>query len=300
MLKVITFASFKPVKFQTLGNLQIFRQTSALQDYIAAQREQQKTIGFVPTMGALHAGHISLVQQCLQENDVCVVSIFVNPTQFNNAEDLEKYPRTEQEDIRLLENHGCQAVFIPSVQEIYPYGASIGQFDFGTLDKVMEGEHRPGHFAGVATVVQALFEAVMPDRAYFGEKDYQQLRIIQDLTAQVQLPISIVPVSIMREPDGLAMSSRNVRLSPAMRQEAPIIYQSLQAAAQMLPTHSVQEINNMVQSKFRQSNLQLEYFIIADAQHLQPLDSIPPNTEVRAFIAAHAGNVRLIDNTALN
>lgn len=280
--------------------MKIFREIAPMQAYLSERKSQGATIGFVPTMGALHNGHISLLEQCCAENDIAVVSIFVNPTQFNNAQDLEKYPRTEKQDIEILKQNQCDIVFIPTVQEIYPHGAKTQTYQFHGLDQVMEGAHRPGHFAGVATVVHALLKAVEPHRAYFGEKDYQQLRIIQHIINQLQLPVSIVPVGIMREKNGLAMSSRNTRLSSQMQNYSSIIFQTLQRAKEMVDIESTEAIHQMVEQQFKHSPLQLEYFSLADAQTLEPLQHLPTDKKVRAFIAAYADDVRLIDNMALN
>lgn len=268
--------------------------------WVEIQKQSGKKIGFVPTMGALHQGHISLVKKSKEENDVTIVSVFVNPTQFNNAEDLKKYPRTQEADIQILENSGCDAVFFPSVEDIYPKGENSDEFNFEGIENQMEGKFRPGHFNGVATVVKRFFEIVQPQKAYFGEKDFQQLRIIQELVKKLNFPLEIVPVPIMREDDGLAMSSRNTRLTKEMREESPKIFQILSEAKEFLKTNSVEATKNFVQEKFNQTKLDLEYFEIADEQTLQSVSEKEKNQKLRGFVAVFAGEIRLIDNISLN
>src|SRR5690606_25883950 len=204
--------------------MNLLRTREDIHNWILDLKNSKKTIGFVPTMGALHEGHLSLVNQSKSENDFTLVSIFVNPTQFNNTDDLKKYPRTEQADTSLLESAGADAVFLPEIEVIYPHGQTSEHFEFSGIENQMEGKFRPGHFDGVATVIKKFFEIIQPDRAYFGEKDFQQLRIIQELVKQENLPAQIIAVPIKRESDGLAMSSRNVRLTAEMRQESVQIY----------------------------------------------------------------------------
>lgn len=268
--------------------------------WVEIQKQSGKKIGFVPTMGALHQGHISLVKKSKEENDVTIVSVFVNPTQFNNAEDLKKYPRTQEADIQILENSGCDAVFFPSVEDIYPKGENSDEFNFEGIENQMEGKFRPGHFNGVATVVKRFFEIVQPQKAYFGEKDFQQLRIIQELVKKLNFPLEIIPVPIMREDDGLAMSSRNTRLTKEMREESPKIFQILSEAKEFLKTNSVEATKNFVQEKFNQTKLDLEYFEIADEQTLQSVSEKEKNQKLRGFVAVFAGEIRLIDNISLN
>lgn len=277
----------------------VFRKTKEIENQTGDSRKSKQTIGFVPTMGALHAGHLSLLSQAKKENDFCVVSIFVNPTQFNNLEDLEKYPRTEENDLKLLEEAGCDAVFIPTVNEIYPEELSSEVFDFNGLEFQMEGKFRPGHFDGVGTVVKRLFEIVQPDNAYFGEKDFQQLRIIQQMVHTQKMELNIVPVPIKREDDGLAMSSRNQRLSAEMREEAPFIYQTLKEAADFFKTHTVEETRAFVDKQFENNILKIEYFEIADEETLLPVVQKEDSENIRAFIAVFAGDIRLIDNLKL-
>lgn len=268
--------------------------------WIYNQRRFGKKIGFVPTMGALHNGHISLVNQSKRENDSTIVSVFVNPTQFNNEEDLEKYPRTETADILILEQSGCDAVFFPDVKDIYPGGQNSEKFSFNGLENQMEGKFRPGHFNGVATVVKRFFEIVQPDKAYFGEKDFQQLRIVQELVKKLNFRVEIIPVSIMREDDGLAMSSRNTRLTKEMRLESPKIYQLLSEAKHFFKSHSIEQTKKFVEERFNETKLDLEYFEIADEETLQSASSKENHKKLRGFIAVFAGKIRLIDNISLN
>ncbi len=278
----------------------LLRKPGEVENFITNLKLSNKTIGFVPTMGALHDGHISLVDQSKKKNDYTIVSIFVNPTQFNNPEDLKKYPRTEEIDTALLESAGADAVFIPSVETIYPQGQISETFQFNGLENQMEGKFRPGHFDGVATVVKRFFEIIQPDRAYFGEKDFQQLRIIQEMVKQFQLPVEIVPVPIKRESDGLAMSSRNMRLTPEMRQESAIINKILSEAKSFLKNHTVAETKTFVSGEFKKTNLELEYFEVADEAHLLPVSEVEKEVKIRGFIAVFAGAIRLIDNMSLN
>ena len=254
------------------------------------------TVGFVPTMGALHAGHISLVERCRRECDTVVVSVFVNPTQFNDPDDLLKYPRTPEADCALLEKAGTDFVFMPSVEEIYPQ-EDTRRFGFGPLEQVMEGEHRPGHFNGVAQVVSRLFDIVKPDKAYFGEKDFQQLAIIREMVKQLAWPVEIVGCPIERDTDGLALSSRNMRLNAAQRAAAPQIYKILKEAAGKKGTVRVEELIEWATARIdADPELKTEYFILADAATLQPVESWDEPGAKRAFTAVWAGDVRLIDN----
>lgn len=275
----------------------LFETKSALQAYLKDFLERKATIGFVPTMGALHKGHLSLMQQSLEENALTVVSIFVNPTQFNNAEDLEKYPRNLASDLKKIEElHSEIVVFAPSVAEMYPSEISSERFDFQGIDKVMEGVSRPGHYDGVATIVKRLFEAVTPTRAYFGEKDYQQIQIIKKMVEQTQNPVIIVSCPIVREENGLAMSSRNERLSPQMKQRASFIYLSLINAKELFKTHSAAQIQQKMEALYHNHpDFTLEYFTLADADTLQTIVEKQENQSCRAFIVVYAEGVRLID-----
>jgi pantoate--beta-alanine ligase len=264
----------------------------------AGHKAAGRKIGFVPTMGALHTGHIDLIERAARENDLSGCSIFVNPIQFNNPEDLAKYPRDIDRDLALLEKSGCGLVFVPSVEEMYP-GPVKEKYDFGKLEKVMEGAHRPGHFNGVAVVVKRLFEIFQPDRAYFGEKDFQQLRIIQALVDKENIPVEIVPCPTVRETDGLAMSSRNQRLSPEERTIAPEIYKTLVMARDLAKIISVEEVKMIAAARLEHKGFKPDYFEIADSSSLQPVNSWDEAPEVIACIAAYLGAVRLIDNMIL-
>lgn len=265
-----------------------------LQKLLLLSKSKAKKIGFVPTMGALHAGHLSLVKKCIEENDVCVVSIFVNPTQFNDATDLEKYPRTLDADRLLLEKEGAQIIFAPSVKEVYPV-ADNRIFDFGLIDKVMEGKHRPGHFNGVAQVVSRLFDIVKPDRAYFGEKDFQQIAIIKAMVKQLNLEVAIETVPIMRETSGLAMSSRNERLSSEQRKTASLINEVLQKSS--TTNLSVEEtIDFVTKSINANKDLSVEYFEIVDGGSLQSITNWKDTSYAVGCITVFCGEVRLIDN----
>ena len=259
-------------------------------------------IGLVPTMGALHQGHLDLVHRATEENDIVVVSIFVNPTQFNDKSDLEKYPRDLDADLSMLYSVSPELlVFVPEEAEIYNEGVRSADYDFNGLDRVMEGTYRPGHFQGVATIVEKLLQIIQPDRAYFGEKDFQQLLIIRSLVEQRALPVKIVGCSIVREANGLAMSSRNSRLSKRLREEASFLFRSLETAKTEFGTKSAEKIREELIKEFEDHpDLDLEYFIIADEQKLEPIKEIEVGVKYRGFIAVYAGEIRLIDNLALN
>ncbi|MAU17679.1 MAG: pantoate--beta-alanine ligase [Muricauda sp.] len=280
----------------------IFDRKKELNAFTLEKRKKDCTIGLVPTMGALHSGHISLVKKALSENDLVVVSIFVNPTQFDKKDDLEKYPRTFEQDIDLLKKVSNNiVVFAPAVDEIYESNVKSASYDFDGLDKVMEGEFRTGHFDGVGTIVELLLKTVSPDKAYFGEKDFQQLQIIRKMVETKNLPYTIVGCPIEREPHGLAMSSRNERLSKNTREQAGFIHATLQAAKAKFGTNSVLEIKDWVKYEFENHPLfDLEYFEIADEDTLTPALKILDNQKYRAFIAVYAEGVRLIDNLRLN
>jgi len=274
--------------------MQVFRTKAQLLDF--RKKHPTQLIGFVPTMGALHKGHISLFERSRQETHVTIGSIFVNPIQFNNESDLVAYPKTEAEDLELLEKAGCNAVFMPSVYEIYPEKPVIS-FNFGPLEKVMEGAFRPGHFNGVAVVVSKLFNLVRPNNAYFGLKDYQQVAVITQMVKDLSYPINIVPCETLREPDGLAMSSRNRRLNSAKRQIASKIYQSLQLAVKLLHTEGVEKTKAEIETYYKQlPDFRLEYFEIADAETLQPVTIVKEHKRIVLCIAAYLDGVRLIDN----
>lgn len=269
---------------------------------IDAFKAKQFTIGFVPTMGALHKGHLALVEKALANNDKVFVSVFVNPTQFNNSDDLVKYPRTLEKDILLLESLSEEIlVFAPSVDVVYDGNTVSQQFDFDGLEHKMEGEFRPGHFNGVGTVVKRLFEIVRPNNAYFGEKDFQQLQIIKKLVKKYDIPVKVIGCKIQREPSGLAMSSRNTRLTDNERKAASFIYQTLKTAKKQFGTKSAHEVTEWVTKHFENHELlKLEYFIIADVDTLKTVKQKSNNNVYRAFIAVYASDIRLIDNIALN
>jgi pantoate--beta-alanine ligase len=269
---------------------------SELQNIIFPAKVNGKKVGLVPTMGALHSGHISLVKHCVNENDICVVSDFVNPTQFNDRNDLINYPRTPEEDEKLLRKAGCNYVFMPTVEEIYPE-SDTRTFNFGKLETVMEGKFRPGHFNGVAQIVSKLFYAVLPDRAYFGEKDFQQLAIIREMVKQLNFQIEIKPCQIVREADGLAMSSRNRRLTPEEREKAPKIAQYLSKSLNFGLRNSVQETLEFVTIGLSTDpTFKLDYFEIVDGYTLQPIADWKDSNYIVGCIAVYCGPIRLIDN----
>ncbi len=282
--------------------MEIFKNKKTFKDYIERQKEMGKRIGFAPTMGALHQGHLSLYETAAKENDLVISSIFVNPTQFNNPADLEKYPRDTNRDIKLLEKTGIvDAVYLPEVGDLYPDELKSKSFDFDGLENEMEGKSRPGHFDGVGTVVEELLRQVKPDNAYFGEKDYQQLAIIKKLVDQLKLPVKIHGVSIYREKSGLAMSSRNERLLPAQRDAAKIIHDTLLKANDWFRIITIPEINQRVKDIFDdQRGMSLEYFEIANELTLKETDFFYKDQKYRAFIVVNVGDVRLIDNLHLD
>lgn len=287
--------------FNTL-NMQIFNKNIDLTDYLIRFKTQSSTIGFVPTMGALHEGHLALMKQSIQENDVTVVSIFVNPTQFNNAEDLDKYPRTLEADVLKISSLSNDIiVYAPTVDDIYEGETKAQSFDFDGLENQMEGAFRPGHFDGVGTIVKRLFEIVTPTKAYFGEKDFQQLQIVKKLVSKNHLPVTIVGCPIFREANGLAMSSRNERLSASEREEAAFIYQTLQGAKEKFATQTADSVQQWVVKTFKNHpNFELEYFVIADESTLLPIENKEISKNYRAFIALFVNNIRLIDTISLN
>lgn len=278
----------------------VFDTIKNLQQYLSSLQVEQ-LIGFVPTMGALHKGHLSLINQAQKENDIVVVSIFVNPTQFGNQEDLEKYPRTLKDDLNLLKSVNCNVVFTPSADEIYNHNISSETFNFDGLENQMEGKFRKGHFDGVGTIVKRFFEIANPTNAYFGEKDFQQLQIVKKLVEKNNLNVTIHGCEIYREKDGLAMSSRNSRLTEKYRAEVPFIYQTLIKVQSLFKSLTVKEINVWVQNEFDQNELlSLEYFQIADENSLRGIVEINSANKYRAFIAVFADNIRLIDNISLS
>ena len=282
--------------------MQILKEKDSLKRQIKAFKNDGLSIGFVPTMGALHEGHLSLIRQALSSCDRVVVSIFVNPTQFDNSEDLEKYPRTLETDVeRISAVSNDVLIFSPPSEEIYGNNIASEEFNFDGLENQMEGKFRKGHFNGVGTIVKKLFEMVEPDKAFFGEKDYQQLQIIKKLVDKYQLKVEIVGCPIDRESSGLARSSRNERLSSKDRQTASFIYRILQQVRVDFGTKSASDINSWVLEEFSANPaLELEYFEIANADTLVGMQEKEKDQKYRAFIAAYSGNIRLIDNIALN
>lgn len=282
--------------------MHIFDGKTALMDYLTSIKTTNSSTGFVPTMGALHEGHQSLMKQSVTQNDITVVSIFVNPTQFNNADDLEKYPRTlDQDVIKISQIDPNIIVFAPTVDDIYQ-GKTLSQsFDFDGLENKMEGKFRPGHFDGVGTIVKLLFEIIQPKRAYFGEKDFQQVQIVKKMVEKNHLPVTIVVCPILRETNNLAMSSRNERLTLQQRKDAGIIYKILKEAKNKFAGISAQKTSQWVQNEFNNNKeFSLEYFEIADEETLSTCIRKNKNKKYRAFIAVFINNVRLIDTISLN
>lgn len=279
--------------------MKILEKIKDTSDHLQEIRNGNISIGFVPTMGALHKGHLSLIKEAKKENGYVTCSIFVNPIQFNNKNDLQVYPRDINRDIKLLESAGCDFLFHPSETEMYPEPVNE-VFDFGNLDKVMEGLFRPGHFNGVAVVVKKLFEILKPDRAYFGLKDYQQLVIIHKVVSDFKLSVEIVPCSTVREEDGLAMSSRNQLLSKTERMQAAMIYEALKMVKIQSGYLTINEIKRFIENLFlKTKTTKLEYFEIVDMYTLKPLTTWAQSSNVIACIAVYVGNVRLIDNIIL-
>lgn len=281
--------------------MHIFKTQAELKQLLSSQPYTGKSIGFVPTMGALHKGHLSLVERAMAENDLVVSSIFVNPTQFNNTDDLAKYPRMPEQDLALLEKLGCHIAYLPAVSDLYPNGPEVESFDFGELENVMEGKHRPGHFQGMATVVKRLLLAVQPAQAYFGKKDYQQWLIVKRLAELEKINTQIVGCPIEREADGLAMSSRNLRLTPQQRHAAPVIFEALtQLKESSRSKPLIKGIRKAIETINAHPGLALEYLEVADADTLQPVDDWDKSKNIRAFTAVYAGEIRLIDNISLS
>lgn len=282
--------------------MEAFVKQAALKAHLELFLQTNQSIGFVPTMGALHQGHLSLLKKSLAENKLTVCSIFVNPTQFNNAEDLIKYPRTLEDDLLKIEALDSSIiVYAPDVDDIYGNKVATEKFDYDGLEHQMEGKQRPGHFDGVGTIVRELFRIVKPTKAYFGEKDYQQVLIVKKMVEKNQLPVQLVTCPILREENGLAMSSRNQRLNTQEKAEASFIYQSLLEAKEAFKTKDFKAVYTSVKAAYEnQKNIDLEYFVIADSQSLLEITEKSEDTQYRAFIAVHIGKVRLIDTIALN
>lgn len=271
---------------------------AALRQVVDTARSNGKSVGLVPTMGALHSGHISLVERCVAENDITVVSVFVNPTQFNDKRDLELYPRTPEEDCAMLEKAGCTYVFTPSVEEVYPE-PDTRVFELGTVAEVMEGRFRPGHFNGVAQIVSKLFTMVSPHRVYFGEKDFQQIAVIRAMARQLQFDIDIIACPIVREEDGLALSSRNTRLTAEQRKNAPRIAQTLFESLTFAKSHTVAETIGYVTDTINTvPEMRVEYYEIVDGNTLLPVENWSDSNFIVGCITVYNGEVRLIDNIA--
>lgn len=278
--------------------MEIIRTVKRLEEALGNARSEGLSIGLVPTMGALHAGHKSLVDCARAQNDVVVVSVFVNPTQFNNAADLATYPRTEAADEALLDASGVDYMFLPSVEEVYPQ-PDTRVFNLGPVAEVMEGPMRPGHFNGVCQIVSKLFAAVAPDRAYFGEKDFQQIAVIRNMVASEGIKVEIVACPIKRANDGLALSSRNALLSPAQRALAPSIHAALAESVAFSKEHSVRETHAMVVEKINAvDEMEVEYFEIVDARTLAAVEEWEESPWIVGCITVYCGKVRLIDNIA--
>jgi pantoate--beta-alanine ligase len=282
--------------------MHIFYGKVALIAYLKTIKTANSTIGFVPTMGALHQGHLALMQRSLKENDDTVVSIFVNPTQFNNPEDLEKYPRTLEEDVKKMRGLSDKMIlYAPSVEDIYEGHTVSETFDFDGLENQMEGKFRPGHFNGVGTIVKRLFEIVTPTNAYFGEKDFQQLQIVKKMVEKNHLPVNVVGCPIFREDNQLAMSSRNERLTAEERKEAAIIFKILTEAKEIFQKDTPEETIQFVENSFKDNErFELEYFVIADESTLLPIEHKDKDKNYRAFIAVFVNSIRLIDTISLN
>lgn len=281
--------------------MEIFKEIEPLRAFLKVNRAHQKSIGLVPTMGALHDGHLSLIRASKAQNHLTVCSIYINPTQFNNANDLAKYPKTVEKDIEMLQKSGCDVLFLPDNVTMYKKEEGL-KLDFGLLDKVLEGEFRPGHFSGVALVVSKFFNIIQPDRAYFGQKDFQQFKIISRLVNELKFNIELPFIPTLREADGLAMSSRNLRLNPEERAKALILFKSLQLGRKELQKGiSLKEVKNKIKSMFEaMPDVRLEYFEVAKAENLMVLDSVNNATNAIMLIAGFVGEVRLIDNMFVN
>ena len=276
--------------------MKLCQTTADLQEEVALAKAAGKSIGLIPTMGALHEGHGSLIAAARKENELVIVSVFVNPTQFNDKHDLETYPRTLDKDCTLLEPVGCDYVFAPSAEEMYPE-PDTRTFDLGTVSEVMEGAKRPGHFNGVCQIVSKLFDAVQPDRAYFGEKDFQQIAVIRAMVKQLDIPVKINDCPILREADGLALSSRNVRLTPEQRQKAPLIARTLKESTNFVPEKSVQEVIDYVVNTINADPImRVEYYEIVDGNTMESIKNWSDTTYPVGCITVYCGEVRLIDN----
>ena len=275
----------------------LFKTTRDIQNYLASIRQQNLSIGFVPTMGALHAGHLSLIRESIKRTGVTVCSIFINPTQFNNAEDFERYPVTLEQDILALEESGCHVLFLPSEQEIYPDESSRHRpFDLGYLGDILEGSFRPGHFQGVCMVVEKLLDTIRPDLLFLGQKDYQQCLVIKRLIATTNLPVTVRIESIVRESSGLAMSSRNQRLGPQAREKAALLQKTLRSVARRLSRADFSSLRTAAVASLEQEGFHVDYLELAGARDLKPVSVGDPSQDAVLLIAAYIDGVRLIDN----
>ena len=280
--------------------MQVFQQISEIKTYTSSQKQQHKTIGFVPTMGALHQGHISLINESKKVCDITVCSIFVNPTQFNNANDLTHYPRTPEVDRQLLEQAGCDVLYMPDVKDIYPT-TDTRQFNFGYIDTILEAEHRPGHYNGVGQVVSILLRGIEPNKAFFGSKDYQQVMIVKALVKLLKLPVEIIACPILREDDGLAMSSRNMLLTPEERKIASLVPKMMEGARDIAKQIGVSAAKSYILNEVAQVPImKLDYYEVCDTETLEPLTALKPNQPAISLIAVFVGNIRLIDNWMIN
>jgi pantoate--beta-alanine ligase len=281
--------------------MEIFKQITPLKAFLRDLKCQQKSVGLVPTMGALHAGHIALFETSKSQNHLTVGSIFVNPIQFNNQNDLLKYPRDIENDIKLLEAVGCDVLFYPETSEMYPESSTL-RLDFGMLDRVMEGQFRPGHFSGVALVVSKLFNIIQPDRAYFGQKDWQQFAVIQKLIAELNFGVSLHSVATLRESDGLALSSRNLRLNTQERKKAAVFFQGLvRSKTGLHGGERLEDVKANVKAFVEsQSGVRLEYLELADSKNLNLLENVEESAKPILCIAGYVGDIRLIDNMFLD
>jgi len=280
--------------------MKVFKDISLLKSHLKIVKSADKQIGFVPTMGALHDGHLKLLEESKNESDYSVCSIYVNPTQFNNSSDLRQYPRLVERDLQILENKGCDVVFLPSDEVMYPNN-SVLSFNFGYLEKIMEGKYRPGHFNGVAIIVSKLFHIVKPNYAYFGQKDLQQYLIISQLVKDLSFDVQLRCVEIVREPDGLAKSSRNLRLSEEERKKSVVLHKALlKAKDALLEDNLIKSIEQKANNNLEKEGLQVEYFELVDAESLKRITNINETNNVAICVAAYLGNVRLIDNIIVN
>jgi pantoate--beta-alanine ligase len=278
----------------------LFKKALEIEEFIGRQKELGKIIGFVPTMGALHDGHISLLKTCINLSDISICSIFVNPTQFNNQQDFQKYPVNISDDIIKLEEEGCDVLFLPPVEEVYPNGLTSIHYNFGNLEHILEGEYRPGHFQGVGQVVHRLLNIIQPDKIFLGQKDYQQCFIIKKLVELEKIPVKVYVEETLREASGLAMSSRNLRLSEAEKKSAAAINQSLLIVKENLSKRSIPELIKFARKHLLENGFsKVDYISIANAKTLQSINVWDTTTPLVALVAAYIGEVRLIDNLVL-